>query len=206
MDKKGALYGTTYVGGSEGEGTVFKLTPSSGSDYTESILYSFQGMPDGSRPTAGACGAPNGSLYGTTEEGGTQNHGTVYKLTPSGGAYKETVLWNFGSVSGDGAFPYGGVLFDKKGVIYGATLEGGSGGSSGPGTFFTLTPSASTYKEAVYSFTGTNGAYPYAGPSVDSKGHIYLTTAKGGKKNDGAVVVADSTGATGTCTFTWSHK
>jgi uncharacterized repeat protein (TIGR03803 family) len=187
MDKKGALYGTTYVGGTTGSGTVFKLMPK-GTGYTESILYSFQGAPsDGSRPTAGVCGAPKGLLYGTTEEGGTKDVGTVYKLTPSGNTYKETVLWNFGSVSGDGAYPYGGVLVDKKGVIYGTTLEGGAGGSSGPGTFYTLTPSSGTYKEVVYSFTGANGANPYAGPSVDSKGNLYLTTDAGGANNKGAV-------------------
>jgi hypothetical protein len=112
----------------------------------------------------------------------------VATITPTF-TYTESVLWNFGSVSGDGAYPYGGVLVNKKGAITGTTVEGGSGGSSGPGTIFTLTPSGSTYKEAVYSFTGTNGANPYAGPSVDKKGNLYVTTSVGGKKNDGAVVV-----------------
>ena len=187
MDNKGALYGTTYVGGSAGQGTVFKLTPS-GSGYKGSTLYSFQGAPDGSRLTAGPCGGPNGSLYGTTEEGGTNNVGTVYKLTPSGSTYKETIVWNFGSVSGDGAYPYGGVIVDKKGAVYGTTLEGGSGGSSGPGTIFILTPRGSTYNETIYSFTGSNGGFPYALPSVDSKGYIYVTTSAGGTKGDGTVI------------------
>jgi uncharacterized repeat protein (TIGR03803 family) len=131
MDRKDNLYGTTYVGGSAGEGTVFKLTPSKkGGGYTESILHSFQGAPyDGSRLTAGPCGGPADSIYGTTEEGGTNNVGTVYKLTPSGNTYKETIVWNFGSVQGDGAYPVGGVIVNRKGVIYGTTLAGGSGGS-----------------------------------------------------------------------------
>jgi hypothetical protein len=100
------------------------------------------------------------------------------------------MLWNFGSVSGDGAYPYGGVVVNKKGVIYGTTTGGGSGGSSGLGTFFTLTPAGSTYKESVYSFTGANGATPYAGLSVDSQGHGYLTTASGGKKGHGVIGIA----------------
>jgi hypothetical protein len=112
----------------------------------------------------------------------------MYELTLSGSSAKESVLWNFGSVSGDGTAPYGGACTNKKGVIYGTTRAGGSGGSSGLGTFFTLTPSGSAYKESVYSFTGKNGARPYAAPSVDSKGNMYVTTRSGGSKNQGAVV------------------
>jgi hypothetical protein len=80
-----------------------------------------------------------------------------------------------------------GVCVNKKGVIYGTTTSGGSGGSSGLGTFCTLTPSRGTYKESVYSFTGANGATPKAGPSVDSKGNLYITTRSGASKDKGAV-------------------
>ena len=205
MDKKGALYGTTYVGGSSGEGTVFKLTPSS-TGFTEAVLHSFQGPPyDGSRPTAGACGGPGTSIYGTTEEGGTQNLGTVYKLTGSGTKYKETVIWNFGSVSGDGAYPYGGVIVDKKGAIFGTTIGGGSAGSSGLGTVFSLTPSGSTYKETVYSLTGANGAYPRAAPSIGSKSRLFVTTSAGGTKGDGMVLTSNSSVDSGLWTsVNWS--
>ena len=194
IDEKGALYGTTVEGGATGSGTVFKLAPS-GSGYTESILYSFQGPPnDGAEPYGGLTPVgtlpltANGHVIGMSSSGGNQGYGTIYQLTLSGSHAKETVLWNFGTVSGDGAYPYGNACTDKKGVIYGTTRAGGSGGSSGLGTFFTLTPSSSTYKESVYSFTGANGANPYAGPSVDSKGNLYVTTASGGSKDEGAVV------------------
>lgn len=195
VDEKGGLYGTTVGGGSTGSGTVFKLTPS-GSGYTESILYSFQGAPyDGAEPYGGltAVGtlplAAGGKVVGMASSGGNQGYGTIYELTLSGSHAKERVLWNFGRVPGDGAYPYGNVCTDKKGVLYGTTRAGGSGGSSGLGAFFTLTPSSSgTYKESIYSFTGANGANPYAGPSVDSKGNLYVTTASGGSKDKGAVV------------------
>jgi uncharacterized repeat protein (TIGR03803 family) len=194
IDKEGALYGTTVAGGSTGSGTVFKLTPK-GSDYTESILYSFEGPPnDGAAPYGGltAVGtlalAANGKVVGMSSSGGNRGYGIIYELTLSGSGAKESVLWNFGSVSGDGAYPYGNACTNEKGVIYGTTRAGGSGGSSGLGTFFTLTPSGSAYKESVYSFTGPNGANPYAGPSVDSKGNLYVTTASGGSKDEGAVV------------------
>jgi uncharacterized repeat protein (TIGR03803 family) len=195
MDKKGALYGTTVLGGSSGLGAVFKLTPSR-SGYTESILYSFQGPPNDGQypygpltPSGGSLAlAADGKVVGMTSGGGNQGDGIVYELTVSGSSAKESVLWNFGNVSGDGAVPYGGVCIDKKGVIYGTTESGGSGGSSGLGTFFTLTPSSGTYKESVYSFIGANGAHPYAGPTVDSKGNLYVTTRSGGSKDKGAVL------------------
>jgi uncharacterized repeat protein (TIGR03803 family) len=193
IDEKGALYGTTVEGGSAGYGTVFKLTPS-GSSYTETILHSFQGPPsDGAAPYGGltAVGtlplAAGGKVVGMASGGGSRGYGVAYQLTLSGSSAKESVLWNFGSVSGDGAYPYGNACTDKKGVIYGTTRAGGSAGSSGLGTFFTLTPSSSTYKESVYSFTGANGANPYAGPSVDSKGNLYVTAGSGGAHNDGDV-------------------
>lgn len=122
-----------------------------------------------------------------TSSAASHGGGIAYELGATGsGGYKESVLWNFGSVSGDGTDPHGGVCVNKKtGVIAGTTVAGGSGGSSGLGTFFTLTPSGTTYKESVYSFTGTNGANPYAEPSVDGNGDIYFTTAKGVKKIKG---------------------
>jgi len=184
--EKGVLYGTTIVGGSSGYGTVFKSSPSKAGQ--GGSFYSFQGPPnDGSRPHSCLNADSHGALYGTTSEGGTQNLGTVYKLTPNGSSYTESVLWNFGSISGDGAYPLGSLGLDSKGDIYGTTSGGGSGGSSGYGTFFILAPSGSTYRETVYGYAGTDGAYPYAGPSADSKGNVYVTTEGGGTKNNGSV-------------------
>src|SRR5579863_4468432 len=208
IDKKGALYGTTSEGGSAGAGTVFKLTPAM-SGYTESVLYTFQGQPGGSKPEAGltcvggahsvepdhtvkpctGVAKPTGpTLYGTTVYGGANNDGTVFKLTPSGKGYKETVVWNFGSIAGDGVDPSGGVCVSAKGVIYGTTIGGGSGGSSGMGTVFALTPSGGAFTESLYSFTGADGAYPFAGPSIDTKGNMYVTAEEGGTNNDGVTV------------------
>jgi uncharacterized repeat protein (TIGR03803 family) len=206
VDRRDNLYGTTYVGGSAGEGTVFELTPSKKGGYTESVLHSFQGAPyDGSRVTAGPCGGPANAIYGTTEEGGTNDLGTVYKLTPTGSTYKETIIWNFGSVAGDGQYPIGGIVVNKKGVIYGTTLEGGAGGSSGLGTIFTLTPSGTgKYKETLFSFTGTNGAYPYSAPSTDQNKYMYFTISGGGTDNDGAVMRSSKPIAGSWVSSSWS--
>jgi uncharacterized repeat protein (TIGR03803 family) len=110
FDKEGALYGTTAFGGINKGGTVFKVTPS-GSGYAESVLHSFTGGTDGDNPGAGLTFGKTGVLYGTTTAGG-QKHpaegGTVFKLTPSGSGYTESVLHSFGH-----AYPYGGLIPDK---------------------------------------------------------------------------------------------
>jgi uncharacterized repeat protein (TIGR03803 family) len=96
----GALYGTTIRGGAAGNGTVFKLTPPNArqTQWTESILYSFQGGSDGAAPYVGrSLFGPLGALYGTTYRGGSAGNGTVFKLTPTlrETQWIETVLYSF---------------------------------------------------------------------------------------------------------------
>ncbi|MGA7354160.1 MAG: choice-of-anchor tandem repeat GloVer-containing protein [Candidatus Cybelea sp.] len=188
FDKKGALYSTTAVGGgvgcSFGCGTVFKLKPS-GSGYSESVLYRFAGTPDGANPHAGLILDDKGALYGTTSGGGVRGYGTVFELTPSGSGYSESILYSFRGGK-DGAHPYAGLIFDKKGALYGTTSGGGYNGS---GTLFKLTPSKSGYsKRTLYRFRGGgDGANPYAGLIFGKSGALYGTTAGGG--NDGFGVV-----------------
>ena len=127
----GNLYGTTANGGAYGDGTVFEVTPSG----TETILHSFVNNDiDGINPYAGLV-MYNGNLYGTTVNGGGISGvaGIVFKMTPSG---TETILHVFGG-SGDGAFPWGGLVFDRSGNLYGTTF---SGGANGVGTVFKVTP------------------------------------------------------------------
>ena len=145
IDAKGNMYGTTYYGGSGeacsgGCGTVYKLTAGANNTYTQSVIYSFQaGVRDGQNPYygAGVTLDTKGNLYGTTLYGGsTANAGTVYELKPSGSSYKESLLWSFDTVSGDGYYPRGGVIL-VKGDVYGTTS---SGGSHGAGTVFEIKP------------------------------------------------------------------
>ena len=189
MDSSGNLYGTTYTGGANSHGTVFKLTPGSGGTYSESVLWSFGGTSDGTYPEAGLVMDSAGDLYGTTSGGGANNNsGTVFKLTPgSGGTYTESVLWTFGA-TGDGASPYAGLVMDNAGNLYGTTSGGGANNNSG--TVFKLTPgSGGTYTESVlWSFGGTgDGVGPYAGLVMDSAGNIYGTTYIGGANRSGTV-------------------
>ncbi|HSY64169.1 MAG TPA: choice-of-anchor tandem repeat GloVer-containing protein [Terriglobales bacterium] len=145
MDAKGNMYGTTYYGGSGeacsgGCGTVYKLTAGKNNTYTQSVIYSFQaGVKDGQNPYygAGVILDAKGNLYGTTLYGGSsQNAGTVYELKVSGSGYKESLLWSFDTVAGDGYYPRGGVIL-FNGNVYGTTS---SGGSHSAGAAFEIKP------------------------------------------------------------------
>jgi uncharacterized repeat protein (TIGR03803 family) len=130
-DATGALYGTTWLGGTAGYGTVFKLTPPAASGWTwwtETVLHNFTGS-DGAEPLAGLIADAAGALYGTTRYGGASGRGTVFKLTPpaaSGGSWTETVLHGFNGSDGD--TPLAGLLADATGALYGTTEWGGPGG------------------------------------------------------------------------------
>lgn len=120
IDVNGTLYGTTYDGGAYGKGTVFSVSPS-GTGYT--TLYSFgSASNDGTNPNYGPLLNVNGTLYGMTGNGGAYNHGTIFSITTAGA---ETVLYSFGSGSGDGTGPEGGLVY-VSGTLYGTTSEGGT--------------------------------------------------------------------------------
>jgi uncharacterized repeat protein (TIGR03803 family) len=126
----GMFYGITNVGGTNGDGTLFKMT-SSGKLTTLYNFCSKNGCTDGSRPFAGLIQATNGNLYGTTSLGGTNgNYGTVFKITPGG---KLTTLYSFCAQSGctDGANPEGKLVQSTDGNFYGTTFAGGANGDYG---------------------------------------------------------------------------
>jgi uncharacterized repeat protein (TIGR03803 family) len=131
-DSSGNFYGTTQEGGVYGWGTVFKLAPNG----TETVLHSFSGGTDGLEPVGGLVKGRNGSLYGTTEGGGSTGCygygcGTVFKLAPDG---TETVLHSFTGGT-DGLGPVAGLIKDSSGNLYGTTQQGGDHGG---GTIFKL--------------------------------------------------------------------
>ena len=185
-DASGAVYGAAYYGGTYGAGTVFKLTPTRNGNWTFSVIYAFAaGTNDGSNPNAALISDAAGALYGTTVSGGgPYNNGTVFKLSPPstpGGAWTETILYSFGG-GNDGVNPYGGLIFDESGALYGTTYFGG--GSYYAGTVFKLTPpstSGGAWTETIlHTFSGGDGAYPYPTLISDSSGALYGNTANGG--------------------------
>jgi uncharacterized repeat protein (TIGR03803 family) len=193
-DATGALYGTTvYEGGPYNNGTVFELTPPAtpGGAWTETVLHSFGGGSDGANPYSGLIFDASGALYGTTYYGGGYYYaGTLFQLTPPaapGGIWTETVLHTFSW--SDGAYPYGTLIADASGALYGTTANGGL--DQNYGTVFQLTPPATTggaWTETVlYRFTGGDGANPYAGLISDASGVLYGTASGGGAGNSGTV-------------------
>ena len=146
FDSSGNLYGTTQQGGnSHNDGVVYELTPPQGSNgpWTETVIHTFctqVGCPDGSGPLAGLTMDSHGNLYGTAYAGGT-GAGVIVELSPSGGSWNFSTLYNFCSLQGcaDGEEPYtGSLIFDSADNLYGTTEYGGA---KGAGTVYELSPS-----------------------------------------------------------------
>jgi len=178
MDSQGGLYGTTFYGGAQGNGTVFKVDPSGG----ETVLYSFTGGKDGGVPQAALIMDADRNLYGTTLYGGNldcnsgQGCGTVFRVDSSG---NEAVLQSFTGDS-DGVAPAASLIMDKQGNLYGTTVYGGA---YGWGTVFKLNPSGT--ETVLYSFTGGNdGKQPIGGLVMDAANNLYGTTYGGGASNN----------------------
>jgi uncharacterized repeat protein (TIGR03803 family) len=178
-----ALLGVTVDGGTNRRGTVFQLTPSSDplASWTETTLYSFAASPDGGFPSSDLVLDSGGNLYGVTLLGGANNLGAVYRLSPptaQGGTWTETVLFSFSGP--DGSSPFGRLLLDKSGALYGTTS---GGGTSQAGTVFMLTPQAGDVwtEQVLYSFTGgADGGNPEAGVIMDQNARLFGTASTGG--------------------------
>lgn len=167
FDRQGNIYGTTPNGGSSpcGCGVVYELSPSSGG-WTEKILYSFQGGQDGEAPLAGVVFDNAGNLYGTAAFGGAYQGGAVYELTPSGLAWTESIIYSFTGQS-DGNEPYGGLIFDGSGNLYGTTFAGAT-------TVYELSPSSGGWMFTVlHAFGAYEGSV--ATLTFDAAGNLYGT-------------------------------
>lgn len=204
-DSASNLYGVTSQGGAFNFGTVFELVPPSspGGQWTESVLYSFQGGANDGRGPESAVIFRDGSLYGTTGSGGSfefncaQGCGTIFQLDPpatAGAAWTETVIhfFKFGQGGGGSSTP----VFDGLGDLYGTTE---SGGLKSQGVAYRLTAPVTqggpwTYK-VLYAFLGYNSdvnppltdtAHPIGGVTLRN-GRLYGVGLRGGASDYGAV-------------------
>jgi len=198
MDRAGNLYGTTMYGGSASFGAVFKLTHK-GTGWVLSVLCSFQGGADGAFPTSTVTIATDGSLYGTTSQGGSsgcygEGCGTVWNLRPPASVCKTVLcpwtkseLYQFPDFGGsDGAGPVGALIFDAAGNLYGVTAGGGL--PCGCGVVYKLTRSDGSWTEGViFTFQSSGGIVPAGGVNFDGSGNLYGTTNQGGANGFGAV-------------------
>jgi uncharacterized repeat protein (TIGR03803 family) len=169
----GNFYGTTVEGGAYNHGTVFQIT----SNGSLTNLYSFGGFPnDGQGPFAGVVQGSDANFYGTTGGGGSNNEGTVFKITSTGTL---TTIWQFGSLSNDadGKWPEAGLIQGSDGDFYGTTQAGGTSQYNPDGTVFKITSSGAL--TPLWEFGGIFGVNNVGHPSgltQGSDGNFYGTT------------------------------
>jgi uncharacterized repeat protein (TIGR03803 family) len=144
---------------------------------TLTTLYSFSGGTNGAYLQAGLAQGSDGNFYGTTQEGGTNYHGTVFAITPQGTL---TTLWQFGSGPTDGSYPYAGLVRGNDGNLYGTTHEGGTNGF---GTVFKITSQGTLSTLWQFGRNSADGTGPEAGLVQGSDGNFYGTTYRGGLTN-----------------------
>ena len=175
----GTLYGTTQYGGTGcgqlGCGTVYNVRPparvchGASCPWTENVLYSFTGYPDGAEPKYGPLAFdPAGNIYGTTDGGGEFDDGIVYELTKTQGRWTESVLYNFSN----GGLPVSGVTLDAAGNLYGTAPLPHYGYA-----YELISAGPQWSKKILHTFQGgDDGASPYGGLILDAAGNAYGTT------------------------------
>jgi uncharacterized repeat protein (TIGR03803 family) len=206
-DAKGNLFGTTWEGGKNFAGTVFELEKTaSGYASTPTILYSFcaqglgRGCADGAYPYGGLIPDATGNLFGTTAYGGANDAGTVFEIGKTGSGYASTptVLVRFNYANG--SYPFGGMIADANGNLFGTT---GYGGANNSGTVFEIAKTAEGYASTptiLYSFCAhgvmrqcAEGATPVAGLIADANGNLFGANMEAGENDNGTVFEIEKT-------------
>ncbi len=164
-DASGNLFGTTYKGGVNGNGTVYEVAAGT---HELSTLASFNST-NGAYPQAGLLSDASGNLYGTTYQGGAFNVGTVFEVANDVNHTLST-LATFNGLNG--ANPYAGLMADASGNLYGTTV---GGGANNRGTVFEVAAGSSSIT-TLATFNGVNGQFPQAGLLADAGGNMFGTT------------------------------
>ena len=177
-DAAGDLYGTTFTGGSAGDGTVFEVAAGT---HALTTVAAFTGTANGAKPDAGLTADAAGDLYGTTSAGGSAGDGTVFEV--AAGTHALTTLATFTGAA-TGSDPFAGLTIDAAGNLYGTTYQGGS---FNDGTVFEVADGTHALT-TLASFAGAaDGAQPNADLTADAAGDLYGTTYGGGPAGDGTV-------------------
>jgi uncharacterized repeat protein (TIGR03803 family) len=185
----GRLYGTADGGGAYAGGTIYATAPD-GTGFA--VLHAFIFENEGAGLFGGVIQGTDGRLYGTTEEGGEANGGTIYAIAPDGTGF--TVLHAF-NPSTEGDFAVTSLIQGTDGRLYGMTSIGGV---NGEGTIFAMATDGTGFT-LLRSFTpATDGAYPDGGLVQGADGRLYGTTSAGGANSDGTIfaIAADGAGFT----------
>lgn len=180
VDAHGKVYGTTPTGGANGFGIVYELKPDGNGQWTETAIHTFAGGTDGIGGSAGRLALDSsGNVYGLCTTGGANGAGVVFELTPNpSGEWTETILYTFKDAPSSG-FPYGALVADAKGNLYGTTYYAGK---NDLGTVYRLSQRNGVWTQAwMYSFKGgTAGSSPISTLAADAAGNLYGTTSEGG--------------------------
>ncbi len=179
------LYGTTSGGGTGNMGTLFEIN-TNGTLF--SVLHTFTGLTngvDGSFPVGGLLQAKDGLLYGTTQTGGTNDLGTVFRLNSNDSSY--SIVYQFGATPGDGHVPSGTLVQAPDGFLYGTTTYGGT---NDLGTVFRLGTNGNSYAVLKIFLGSADGARPLAGLTLSLSGTVLYGTTRYGGPNDTGVAFA----------------
>ncbi len=191
FDRRGDAFGTTPDGGAFYQGVIYEISRAG----KQRVLHAFTGGKDGGVGSLGSLLLDkSGKIYGVTELGGAQSSGTVYELSQAGkNKWHLRTLYAFKGTP-DAAFPYGGLIADKSGNLYGTTYYGGA---HGVGSVFELVRKKNgKYRERVlYSFQGgSDGSYTTSTLIFGASGDLYGTTSSGGGSCDcGTIFKVDPT-------------
>jgi uncharacterized repeat protein (TIGR03803 family) len=204
FDKFGNLYGMTPTGGAKSAGVVFQMRLVNGT-WKLNVIHTFTGGADGLGGSAGRLiFDAAGNIYGASTVGGVNGKGTIFQLTHTQGAWVLKTLYAFKDTP-DGALPYGGVIFDKAGNLYGTTYYAGANDF---GTVYKLTHSNGSWTERVlYSFKGgSDGGSPISTLVADAKGNLYGTNSEGGSGCGCGTIFKMTRAANGSWTETVAYR
>jgi uncharacterized repeat protein (TIGR03803 family) len=180
VDRAGNVYGMAPTGGAYGLGTIYKIRQGSGGAWTLKVIHTFTGGADGGTGSAGRMILRHGRLFGAATVGGAYGSGVIFELKPRGvGESDFKTIYSFRGQP-DGSFPYGALLFDTSGNVYGTTYYGGA---NNIGAVYQLSPrpTGEWDERVLYSFQeGTDGNSPISNLVFDKAGNLYGTTSEGG--------------------------
>jgi uncharacterized repeat protein (TIGR03803 family) len=207
FDKQGNLFGTAPVGGAKALGTIYELRPKKDGTWKLQVVHTFTGGNDGAGGSAGRLLFDNqGNIYGVATSGGAYGSGTAYQLSPGQhGKWKLKTLYAFKGQP-DAGFPYGGLIRDSAGNLYGTTYYDGK---NDIGAVYELSPAGGKWKERVlHSFAdGSDGSESLSTLVADAAGNLYGTTIKGGDSGcDCGTIFKVAVGAKGSRKVSVVHR